>query len=242
MKLYVLSDLHREFAESSPPEINADLVVLAGDIDVGARGVLWANETFTQPVVYVCGNHEFYKGHTDRTLRKMRDVAAPHVHILENEAFVWRQNRILGTTAWTDFTSTGDVVAAARTASTRMTDFQVIRTGENWRRIRPEDVVRRNQVARAWLSEELAKPFSGMTVVVTHHCPTPAVAGENDEGHLGAAFSNHWPSLIEQADVWIFGHTHSAVDTHLAGCRLISNPRGYPGEHTGFDSGLEIEV
>jgi predicted phosphodiesterase len=242
MKIQIWSDLHNEFSVFCPPSNSSDLVILAGDIDIKSRGVKWANETFDCPVIYVCGNHEFYGGHIDRTLKKMRDAAASHVHILENDVFVWQQIRFLGTTAWTDFTSTGDVVAAARTAATRMNDFQVIRTDANWRRIRPDDIVKRNQVARAWLLEELAKPFLGTTIVVTHHCPTPAVAVDDHEGHLGAAYSNHWPDLIEQADLWIFGHTHSTVDTHLAGCRLISNPRGYSSEHTGFDSSLEIEV
>ncbi|EPJ2812714.1 serine/threonine protein phosphatase, partial [Pseudomonas putida] len=45
-----------------------------------------------------------------------------------------------------------------------------------------------------------------------------------------------------QADVWIFGHTHHAVDTIVSGCRLISNPRGYPGERTGFSPDFTIEV
>lgn len=40
--------------------------------------------------------------------------------------------------------------------------------------------------------------------------------------------------LVEQADAWIFGHTHHAVDTEISGCRLVSNPKGYPGERTGF--------
>ena len=42
MKLHVLSDLHTEFADFSPPETDADVVVLAGDIGVGLRGVEWA--------------------------------------------------------------------------------------------------------------------------------------------------------------------------------------------------------
>lgn len=77
MKVHVLSDLHLEFSDFVPPTTNADLVILAGDIDTKCRGVGWANENFTCQVIYVCGNHEFYSGHIDHTLRKMRDGAAP---------------------------------------------------------------------------------------------------------------------------------------------------------------------
>jgi predicted phosphodiesterase len=242
MRIQIWSDLHNEFSSFSPPAITADLVILAGDVDVQEKGVRWANETFKCPVIYVCGNHEFYKGHIDGALRKMRDAAAPHVHILENQSFVWQQTRFLGTTAWTDFSCTGDVVAASSMAWQWMNDFRVIRADANFRRLRPEDLVHRNHAARAWLAQELDKPFEGKTVVITHHAPAPIVAGDKHDDHLLAAYSNSWPELIEKADAWIFGHTHRAVDVELAGCRVVSNPRGYPDEETGFRDDLEMEI
>lgn len=83
MKILVYSDLHLEFSDFQPPPTEYDLVVLAGDISVRGRGVTWANDAFKCPVIYVCGNHEYYKGHLDRTMTKMRDAAADHVHILD---------------------------------------------------------------------------------------------------------------------------------------------------------------
>lgn len=55
MRLWVISDVHLEFSplEVSPAAATADVVVLAGDIGVGDKGVRWANEAFRQPVVYV---------------------------------------------------------------------------------------------------------------------------------------------------------------------------------------------
>jgi len=61
MKLHILSDLHTEFADFSPPDTNADIVILAGDIGVGLGGIEWAARRFPRaPVIYVPGNHEFY--------------------------------------------------------------------------------------------------------------------------------------------------------------------------------------
>ncbi|RML51067.1 Metallophosphoesterase [Pseudomonas syringae pv. pisi] len=243
MKLRIYSDLHHEFARFDPPALDptVDLVILGGDIDKKSRGVKWANETFNCLVIYVCGNHEFYDGHIDRTLQKMKDAAADHVHILENETLVMGDVRILGTTAWTDFCSSGDQMAASSMARESMNDFKYIRV-EGYRRLRPDDLIARNRIAKAWLTEELGKPFEGKTIVVTHHSPSSALLDREHEGHLTAAYTNDWPGLIQQADLWIFGHTHEAVDVELAGCRVISNPRGYPNEPTGFNASLEIDV
>lgn len=240
--MLVYSDLHLEFSTFTPPSNSADLVILAGDIGVQSRGVKWANETFNCPVIYVCGNHEFYKGHLDHTLHKMREAAAPHVHVLENQVWICNQIRFLVTTAWTDFSSTGDIVAAAETAWDWMSDFRVIRTEENFRRLRPSDLISRNHASHDWLAKELDKRFDGKTVVVTHHSPVPEVAGEKLDGHLTAAYTNRWHALLEKADLWIFGHTHRAVDVTLGRCRVISNPRGYPNEQTGFDPGLVVSL
>lgn len=61
MKLHVLSDLHTELADFSPPATDADVVILAGDIGVGFGGIEWASHRFPDAfVVYIPGNHEFY--------------------------------------------------------------------------------------------------------------------------------------------------------------------------------------
>ena len=172
----------------------------------------------------------------------MRDAAAPHVHILENQSLVIGDVRILGTAGWTDFTATGDQVAASKMAWEWINDFTYIRADAGYRRLRPSDIIEKNRAAKQWLTEEIAKPHSGKTIVVTHHAPTPAVVGGKHQGHLNAAYTNDWPLLIEQADLWVFGHTHEAVDVELAGCRVVSNPRGYPKEATGFNDSYEIEL
>lgn len=238
----MLSDLHNEFSPYVPRSSTFDLVILGGDIDVKARGVTWANEVFQCPVIYICGNQEFYGRHIDHTLRKMKEAALPNVHVLENETFVWNQTRFLCATGWTDFSSSGNVVAATQTAWDWMNDFRVIRIDNNFRRLRPSDLISRNHASLTWLSKALDEPFDGKTVVVTHHAPIPEGAGDKHEGHLSAAYSNRWHELLDKADLWIFGHTHRAVDITLHGCRVVSNPKGYPGEQTGFDHGFVIDL
>ncbi|WP_176507786.1 serine/threonine protein phosphatase [Pseudomonas urethralis] len=157
-----------------------------------------------------------------------------NVHILDNQTLIIGDTRFLVATAWTDFTATGDYRAAMRVCAEWMNDFKRIRIGESYSKLRPVDLIARNITTREFLANELAKEFDGKTLVVTHHCPIQEVAGTDHEGHLGAAYFNQWHDLVAQADAWVFGHTHHAVDTVVSGCRLVSNPRGYPGERTGF--------
>lgn len=207
MKLRIFSDLHIEFSPFELASTEADVVILAGDIDIKSRGVNWANDTFQCPVIYACGNHEFYGGHIDHTLRKMKEAAAPHVHVLENETLILDKTRFLVTTAWTDYSSTGDVVASKRAAWECMNDFAVIRADEGYRRLSPDDLIAKSKAAFAWLTQELEKPFDGQTVVVTHHAPVLDYVGDTLPENLIAAYANDWPELLDKADLWVYGHT-----------------------------------
>ena len=90
MKLLALSDLHLEFAPFVPDPAAvaaADVVVLAGDIHQGARGMAWARSAFTgKRIIYVAGNHEFYGHHWDAHLALLRAQAGLHgIDFLEND-------------------------------------------------------------------------------------------------------------------------------------------------------------
>jgi predicted phosphodiesterase len=245
MKIQVFSDIHNEFSLFNPSRLDVDVVVLAGDIDTGTRGVEWANKTFHCPVIYVAGNHEFYKGHLNRTLEKMREKALPHVHVLENDEVVIDGVRFLGTTGWTDFYSTDNVTAALHTAKISMSDYKQIRMGANYRRIKPIDLQQKSQFAKHWLLSNLSTKYQGKTVVVTHHAPLPECAPgiKYELGHLAAAYVNDWQEFAEcDIDIWLHGHTHIGYDKTIEGIRYASNPRGYPFEETGFVTDLILTI
>jgi len=46
VKLLVLCDLHLEFLPLVPAAGEADVVVLAGDIDLGVSGISWGRQSF----------------------------------------------------------------------------------------------------------------------------------------------------------------------------------------------------
>lgn len=245
MRIHVLSDLHNEFEVYQPEEIDADVVVLAGDIDIKGRAIAWAKEAFSVPVLYVPGNHEFYKGHFEKTLKKMRDASDDQVHVLDRDAVVINGVRFLGAIMWTDFCSTGNPPLATYMAKEKMNDFRYIRT-QDYRRLTPSDMVSEAIKTRAWLMEQLEKPFDGPTVVVTHHAPTLRSLQDDPRSgsHLDAAYANRWEDLMDgkRVALWIHGHTHFSVDYEVYGTRVISNPRGYPDEDTGFDPLLTVTL
>lgn len=236
MKLHILSDLHTEFADFDPPETDADIVVLAGDIGVGTAGVEWAARRFGErPVIYVPGNHEYYH-HDIGIADELKSGVPDNIHVLDRDAFEIDGVRFLGTTLWTDFRLYGEGEAwfSRQKAKHSIEDFRAIRNGD--RRFTPEDSVRLHETDKIWLIGELQNRFSGSTVVVTHHLPaTPSIASRYWNDSLNPAFASRLEDLIEthQPKLWIHGHTHVACDYEIHGTRVVCNPRGYPTEFSG---------
>ena len=107
MKIRQLSDLHLETGPFTWTDQGEDVVVLAGDIGVGTAGIEWA-KTIPKPVIYVAGNHEYWRLDFDENLKAMRSAAKDsNVHFLENDEVFLTVNgetiRFLGCSLWTDF-------------------------------------------------------------------------------------------------------------------------------------------
>lgn len=98
MRLHILSDLHLEFKTLKIPTTAADVVILAGDVHVGNQGLDWIKRNFPhQPVVYVLGNHEYYRHalpELTETLR--RETKGTNIHVLENSSCEYNGFTILG--------------------------------------------------------------------------------------------------------------------------------------------------
>lgn len=247
MRLHLLSDLHHDrFPPTAPPrpkidlpDVAADVVILAGDIDSGADGVHWAvtqAERLGKPLLYIPGNHEYYGQEYHTTLAAMRAAAdGSKVTVLDENRWLHQGVRFLGCTLWTDYATTPAGHDAIDIASKLMPDHHIIRFGE--RLFTPQDALALHQRARDWLAAELAVPHDGPTVVITHHGPTPDCSHPRfSPGPLDGAFFSDLSALLSGCDLWLFGHTHVSLDLPVNGARLVSNQRGYPGEPSGFDA------
>lgn len=243
MRIQVLSDLHIELVSYQPEVLPVDLVILAGDVHTDGRAIQWAAETFGCRVLYVAGNHDYYGGHLDKTLKKMREAAAAtggQVTFLERESVVIDGVRFLGATAWTDFSLHGNRIFSGQDAENSMTDYKAIRATSRFRRLRAADTARINDETRIWLRRELDKPRDGKTVVITHHAPCPLSIPEwrrISKGELNPAYAVDWTKEEfwnpEKIDLWIHGHIHAAVDYVVKGVRVVCNPRGYGDTRSG---------
>jgi hypothetical protein len=223
---------------------------LSGDIDLGTKGIAWAKQTWPdRPVLYVAGNHEYYRRILPVLNRHLQEEAeGSNVHVLENTEWVYQGVRFLGCVLWTDFdlfgpTNRPQAMDAARNV---MADYRVIQAEREGRRLQPEDTRQLHLASRQFLEEALARPFAGPTVIITHHAPSQRSSADWHRTDLtNAAFTSNLDDLITQsgAVIWIHGHTHYCVDYRLGNTRVLSNQRGYPNEEVGkFDAGLVVEV
>jgi predicted phosphodiesterase len=243
MRLRILSDLHLEAADFEVPPAEADLVVLAGDIDNGGDGIAWGQIAFDAPVLYVPGNHEYYDREFDDARLEMQSAAlGSAVTLLERSELVVGGVRFLGCTLWTDFGLDGDAgYDRAMRHRKWLIDYTAIRWGD--RLLAPEDTIGLHRADAAWLAARLETPFDGPTVVITHHAPHRGSIAAPFAAHpLNPGFVSDLDVLMGRAGLWIHGHTHTAFDYDVRGTRVVCNPRGYPHEATGFDPALVITV
>lgn len=251
MKMRVLSDLHLEFQDWNPPDVEADVIVLAGDIHSGVRGVEWARRQFPlMPILYVPGNHEFYGRDIQEALSDLRTAGRRFgVDVLHGRGVIIGGVRFLGATLWTDFALRGtdatSLQRAMNDAKRGMSDFSIIRHGAHGL-FRPEHARAAHFEQMSWIREKLADEFIGPTVLVSHHLPHPrSIHIKYRSSSLNPAFASDLSQLMgPPVAVWIHGHTHESCDYVEQGTRVVCNPRGYgPFElNAAFDPVLTVEV
>lgn len=253
MKLQIVSDIHLGLAPCTIPDVGADLLILAGDIHRPAEALVWARD-LDVPAVYVPGNHEYYGSSLTATGRQLRELSkGSKVTVLDCGATRIGNVRVLGATLWTDFGIFGDgpIREHAMEEGRRFShDFSRITVDEDgaelFSPVHCAEIFTRH---RCWLEAQLAIPFDGETVVVTHFAPSlKSIASRFAGSLLNACFVSDLGNLVEEsgAALWVHGHTHDSFDYYLGKTRVVANPRGYvrdgKAENPAFDSGLTVCV
>lgn len=243
MRLQLLSDLHfefhrdggRSFVESLDPT-GVEVLVLAGDIAVGA-GIGGALRLFCEhyakaTVLYVHGNHEFYKTDRADVLASTRQAERDHANLvwLDNSSVELMGRRFLGSPLWFSRGSHNPRLKRA------MSDFTEIRDFESW-------VYTENERAVAMLQAELGEN----DVVVTHHLPSLRSVSARFRGHpLTPFFVCDLEALIgeRQPRLWFHGHTHDSVRYAIGRTTVLCNPFGYVGYELNatFSDQLTVDV
>jgi len=235
MRFALMSDIHLEFNNWTPPELDVDLVVLAGDTHPGVKGVIWANEHFKQPVLMIAGNHEFYgRRSVNRHPMKMQAKAQElggKVQVLHNQTMTVEGIKFIGATLWTDYALLGNQPLSMMIAEQSMNDFRYA-SYDLYSKLRGYHLVQEHSKSRDFIESEIGEN----TVVITHHAPSEKCLQLNDRivDNLSPAYASNLNSLVAYggAKVWCFGHTHHNVDFTLGNTRVVSNCRGYePGPY-----------
>lgn len=235
VKIHVVSDFHLEFVglDLIHEQPECDIVVVAGDVFPGPEGIHWLGHTFNKPVVYIAGNHEYYRPDLDmevvHALIQDAEKEYPHVNFLQNETITIQGIRFICATLWTDFNLYGNPQLAEEIAVEGMCDFEQVTWGGGIP-LNVEKVKDEFYTSYGYMMEELQNPFNGKTVVVTHHLPSAmSIAPQYFNSSLNPCFGSNLNKFIKrfQPNLWIHGHTHSNVDYWIDNTRVICNPYGY---------------
>jgi Icc-related predicted phosphoesterase len=164
------------------------------------------------------------------------------VRFLENDSFIFQGVRFLGCTLWADLFVEG--IEKAEALGKTINDFRKIQFADM-----PFDAQlfsHLHQSSKTWLEQELAQPFSGKTVVITHHAPSLWSWNDAAQALKKLAYCSDLKPLLHEYEiaVWFHGHVHSPADYRIAGARILCNPRGYLGTKVvpGFDQNRIVEI
>lgn len=263
MRLLVISDIHLECGKFdfpiSMPQF--DVAVFAGDIGQPiSAAVSWMVEQEQtgplrgRPIVYVPGNHEFYGTVMQHNLAKGSDAAdLANIELLSRRTVVIDGVRFIGCVLWTDYRLYGTPKPSMVYAGQTLNDHRLIRYKEasgHFSRFMPWHAAAEHRLDLAFIRQELSRPHSGPTAVVTHHVPHPnSIESRHQGSQLTPAFASDLSNLIDefQPELWIHGHDHGSHDYQIGRTRIFANQAGYPNlhgdrENRGFDTRCVIEI
>jgi predicted phosphodiesterase len=253
MRIALLSDVHLSVNAIPFPQVEADIVVLAGDIARPAAAIEWARSC-PAPIVYVAGNHEFYGSDLVSTYEHLNRLTyGTRIHVLERSEYVHEGVRFLGCTLWSDyrlFDKPEDRAQGIEMATKLIRDFSHIKVSPDF----PDpftpaisQLVFLQTVA--WLEECFSRDSHLPTVVVSHFAPTrSSISPAFANSPINSSFVSDLEARIKvwQPALWLHGHTHGSFDYRVGNTRVICNARGYAkggiNENPDFDDACVIEL
>ncbi|MFJ2689844.1 metallophosphoesterase [Pseudomonas sp. NPDC087336] len=234
MRIALLSDVHLSVDALPFPAVDADILILAGDISRPAAAIEWARAC-PVPVLYVAGNHEFYGSDLISTYEQLHRLSqGTPIRVLERTAHIHDGVRFLGCTLWSDYRLFDQAQARAQgidMATRLIRDFSRIKVSPDFPDLFTPAISQMLFLQTvAWLQDCFATDPDIPTVVISHFAPTrlsisPAFA----DSPINASFVSDLRERIEtwQPALWLHGHTHGSFDYRIGKTRVMCNARGY---------------
>lgn len=199
MKIHILSDLHTENYDYKYKRLDADIVVLAGDIcNFEPKNEIYFYH-FIQDIIYmnknlkyilfVPGNHEYYNSEFNKVNEKldMLEKCTKFIN-LNNKSIIIDNIRFVGTTLWSDTSSIQDYISNFNN-DYKYINIKDIREVKDTDKITDKITEKKNVQESVrlfttkdsqtlyiksveYLKNTLKEPFQGKTIVITHFLPS----------------------------------------------------------------------
>jgi predicted phosphohydrolase len=246
----IVSDLHIEFNNDNVPDPlkyiipTADILILAGDI-----GSLYKiNQlyyflsklcSYFQIVLYVPGNHEWYRVHDYQNLsitaleNRLNNLPKkiPNLHILNRSSVRIGNVCIAGATLWSE-------------PECQVPPF-IVRIHD----MNTKDYKEKHYKDLAYLKNimKYCEKNTLKLIVITHHPPSKKVLDiAKKRKKFDSLYATDLEYLLDKTyvDTWICGHVHKNFDfLSDKGCRVVSNQKGKPKDNiTDFSKKFIIEI
>nr|WP_010925672.1 metallophosphoesterase [Microscilla sp. PRE1]AAK62880.1 MS158, hypothetical protein [Microscilla sp. PRE1] len=251
MILQYASDLHLEMIQNHtwltefPLVPVSDILIVAGDLTYLNKTHLenplidQLSKEFRQ-VYVVPGNHEFYVRSYDIAdcFPSLKFQVRKNITYLNNQTIILDRCRIVFTTLFSH-------ISNHQLIERKLNDFHSCVYGGE--RFSTQDYNQCHEECKRFLEKELANPFDGATIVVSHHAPyPPEYCSYNFDGLLNEAFHVDMSYLLDlyKIDHWIHGHTHHNLKPFQIGNTWFhTNQLGYTfyNEHQSFNKSATIK-
>lgn len=212
--------------------------------------------------IMISGNHEPYYNPIKKSTPPTKDntldacsakikaffrATSKKLHYLDNNTLKLTVGKkkyvIVGSTLWSHIpkeeqTRVQDI----------MSDYQYVYVKDQKtakiRKLLASDVQQMFSKNYKYIKTQVDKAIAGnyKVIIMTHHCPF--IYKTYDPKSFDVAYYSDCSAIANPKAVamWLYGHTHQALDKVIGKVRYYSNPLGYPRERTGFDKDAKVKI
>jgi predicted phosphodiesterase len=215
-----------------------------------------------QHIFHISGNHEYYTtGNRDIGLMdtipgidaKIRNFVKeiPNVYFLNNDTanlMIGTKNYVfIGATLWSNVSP-----ESRKTVQASMNDYcQIYMPNESYKKDKTQKPVRKYNIddmtkfhekSVRYIKKEIKKlKPKDVGIILTHHKP---VRDKDPKEIITQAYETDLVGIIIKPPIILaaHGHTHEKYDKIVNTVRIVSNPKGYIGQHTKYSDTFTVSV
>lgn len=235
MKIRIISDIHLEYGHNFDISYCGEkLLIIAGDLSdynyryESLRIIRNYIELTNNKVLYILGNHEYYKSTIDETNLFWNNNDIDNLIVFNSPKAVVIDNiNFIGCTLWTSL----DDGKSSNYAIQTLNDFIYIKN------FNPPNYIDLHRYAVHGIENLIRKDMKN--ILISHHLPTDKSIKSiyKDSFTRSCLYSNL--KALDNFSVCIHGHVHDSYDYCINDSRIICNPYY---ENTEFDISKIVEI